>query len=350
MEILEWINRHSCQVCYGNEGPTECDNWKEELGHNKNGPCAARLFADKGQLKGLIEEAEAGAHEWVRDNTLFVCGVDPEKEHLTCQECNSRTPHIYDSGIKGSYSCLIQKPFRGTPGEPQVFGTYVEASEVETVPKWGEDGYGCMTCKSLYIKSGCQHARYSACGIEEEYRMYKREEDRSDNEFNEKREDLRVKAGEMAEDDLEYAVIKTFTLRDLDATDISDQAFRHMYPFLEGSSCYLKTETLTTSAESTAKELLRLGFIEEKVVDPIVRLGDYFEYKDNIFKATWCGKRQLTLTSMFETEQYLSGGRLEDAEKANCDKINYTCHLSEIVGKDRLSEFKPVKVTVTEVE
>lgn len=110
--ILKRADNDGCTKCIGYD---DCDIWRNEI--NAIIPCGhkSKFFANADQLKGLIEEAEAGAQEWVRDNTLFVCNsID-----LCEGECEAKYPHSYSRSSCnrcqrfGNSRCI---PFRGTKG------------------------------------------------------------------------------------------------------------------------------------------------------------------------------------------------------------------------------------------
>ena len=86
-----------------------------------------------------------------------------------------------------------------------------------------------------------------------------------------------------------------------------------------------------------AEELLRLGFIEEKVEDPIVEVGDYLSGDGSIY-------RMIKL----DEDDY---GLFNDTHSEVCawsfPVINKTCSISELVGKEHLTKFKKVNVKIT---
>lgn len=292
--ILKWDDRDDCATCAGWLRGDGCREWETDLNQSIALPC--RLYADLIQLSGLIEEAEAGYPANAETGYggyegLWACEESESSGGECVLMCKFQNGPRVPARDRYSIACSKSNitPFRGIKGEPQVFPTAEDSTVVAKNATDQNEEY--ITVKRTTIKTLSQ-----APGLNAEVflQMYK-------TAFH---------------------------------TDMGKGATVHpsgdIYPYID--------------------ELLRLGFIERKVDDPTVKLGSYYKHKGDIFKATWCGIRLMTFISMLETDVYLSGGKLVDAESAKGCKLNYTCKLSEIVGKDRLSEFTPCKVSITVTE
>ena len=280
-----------------------------------------------------------------------------------CIDCNGGVRHKAWEGCE----CYTPVEYRGDLDAEEIIGNHImeeakanpttmESSEVIDCPGWGEDGYGCMTCKSVSIEMGCRHAQYEACGIELEYCMYERKEDRSDHEYNDKKAELKA-AGEsvLKEDDVEYVVIKNFlSVHELSMSKMSPETIKCMC----GSIALMG---LTNSeGDSISKgslwwiyrhELLRLGFIEEKVCDPGVKLGDTFSHKEGVCMLVNSSPGNMHFVTVKAFHAHNIGAGISCYINEITNEVPFeNSKLSDCVGKSHIKEFKPVEVTVTEVE
>lgn len=284
-------------------------------------------YANGFQLKGLIAEAESGAHEWVRDNTKLICENAKDDE---CRQCyHSEAHRRYD--VCHDNSCLKWKrtkciPYRGSKSEEKTWPgrSDEDCSEVESSPKWDDDGKGCNTCGNQRGDLQYNCALSEDCGLHLDYCMYEREKEES--------EDMGK----------EYVVLKGITLFSLsNQPDINAYIFLEIYkrkPYIDVSEgSVLHSSGLLYKYK---EELLRLGFIEEKVFDPVVKKMDKFTDGKQVFMVCVNGDGILHLMNLdigmpFSLDLYGPVGN---------------CNLSDLVGKSRLKEFKPVKVDIKVVE
>jgi hypothetical protein len=291
METYDRILQHNDdgQGCRSCAWKKECDDLKERSGITKCSVIRTDLknsyksrYANKFQIMPLIEEAESGANEWVRKNTLFVCGIDdcPKETHCRFKkpQTSKNTTCSY-SGVDG----WVMIPYRGTPGDPCVFPTVEDCSDVE-----------------------------------------------------EESEDMGK----------EYVVVKNANYKDIVESDIDPIIFKRMARKGGGMTWDVNKGDILSNPDfwmvkmGFSDELLRLGFIEEKVCDPIVNIGDVFRrINGDYYLMCHAFNGTYNLVSMKE------GFNIKPPEIVECHSTN----LSDLVGKSRLSEFKPVKIEIREV-
>lgn len=142
----------------------------------------------------------------------------------------------------------------------------------------------------------------------------------------------------------EYVCIKKMSIKELARVDINPDIFK------ETVRCIGLLEMLHKPREAFLpegfvmglnEELERLGFIEEKVQDPVVNSGDCF--KDGTFMC----KIVKTDGGRWCLIELRSGHQQTDFEiPENKDHVL----LSELVGDTMLKRFKPCKIKITEVE
>ncbi len=146
----------------------------------------------------------------------------------------------------------------------------------------------------------------------------------------------------------EYVVIKEFSIYGLSETDIEPTIFKHIVNSHCSRSnwaanCYSEGFNFSgwASLGKEAAELLRLGFIEEKVDDPVVKAGDSFDGPNGLYKviSDACGRFTLVdINTWIVHDSTLIHGLSRYKPKG--------IMLSEIVGKDRLKDFTPCDVKI----
>lgn len=142
------------------------------------------------------------------------------------------------------------------------------------------------------------------------------------------------------EDGVEYRVVKAVSARSLSETDIGGLEFKRLYNFLGSNTLNVGCKIDSLPFE---KELLRLGYLEEVVVDPVVKEGDCFEIDgDGIGMVCWLGYANLAIIGIHGN--YV-GNVLSEPGTRECGK---DMHLSTLIKPCyELNQFKPCKINVT---
>lgn len=153
------------------------------------------------------------------------------------------------------------------------------------------------------------------------------------------RQDVLKEESEM--DNVEYVVLKDFNLDDIAESDISSSVFLKMYKLVDPSCFYETGSFIPSDWKNTpiVHELALLGFIEEKVNDPEVDLGDKFKNHEGVWMAVNSFSQHMHLVLIEKTNV--------DAESAceGCSEGNsseWPCKLSDLIGKDMLKDFRRV--------
>jgi len=281
--ILKWNDDNMmCSTCVGAGENDICRSWLDELKKYDAEKCLCYVNDD--QLCGLIGEA---IERYGKELNLWIC-----KNLNPCSGCLASSAHTLMSPREG---CYDPEPFRGTKGDKQTWPgingeTHKEALEeiaakenptAEDCSEVGDlknicltrvasPGSICLTCPGgaphNYIETG------KICYKPEPW-IIKR--DRSDTEYNDKRQEIK-------EGGVEYVISKSFNLDDISKSDISGSVFKKMYQVTDPSHFF---EAGTNTQEEwkhtpIEHELLQLGFIEAKVSDPVVKIGDTFLHED----------------------------------------------------------------------
>ena len=148
--------------------------------------------------------------------------------------------------------------------------------------------------------------------------------------------------------ELEYKVVKDFSYKTLAATDMDPETFKYMVrvnisndfisPTIKPNGWWKHGDI------DIASELLRLGFIEEVVDDPVVKVGDKFKHSNgDYYIFSMVGNYFFALVC-------LESGNRYDNPKEICKGVTDSFKLSEIVDPDIAHHFTPCKIEIREVE
>ena len=318
----------------------KCANW------NSHESCSPDdewgYYADHNQITEKIAEAESGAHKWVRENTLFVCDVEKCKQDSECAWKKPRNFMNFTCHLPGLPTKVL-KPYRGTkgediswPGRPEVIkqmeiaarenATAEDCSEIEKEHK--------KICKDRSTAWGAQCASCPWGNLHDSYT-----DDFTCYEAEEWIEPFEKESEEMAE----YVVIETIRLTSLSSkVSIDPAVFLWFFKNFHNAEGWEIRSGNTFDSKyisfEHADELLRLGFIEEKVDDIRLELGDYIVSDTNdLLRFIRINEGVYGLFD-FKYSSVCVGYKYVDENK---------CKLSEIVGKACVKGFKPVDVEIS---
>lgn len=265
----------------------------------------------------------------------FVCINRLTGQDDGCLDCNGGSPHEYFDGPE-CYDSVVWVP------------DDEDCSEVESCPKWDDDGQMCDTCKIVPEEGKCDNFTDHTCSLENDMSMYEREKTYgSDLKYNDNKQALKNAGEDVLKEESREMGTKLVALREIDCqllgfcNDITDDAFREIYN--TSPALNIKPGDIITNKHVLwiiSDELVKLGFLEENVEDPVVKSGDAFERGGIIFIIFALGERSINLMN---TRHFLPWLTPIPAYAKGCN-------LSDLVGKERLKEFKPVKVKIEVVE
>lgn len=140
----------------------------------------------------------------------------------------------------------------------------------------------------------------------------------------------------------EYVVLKKFDTISISKTKIDSEIFKDICASISGTF-YLSKDFIIKESHKLYKyapEFERLGFVSEKVYDPVVKLNDTFQRSDGkIFMVLSAGSKGTAFSSLegstvyFSKEMFCVGDRL-----------------SKFMEKEYLKDFKPIKIEIKIVE
>ena len=153
----------------------------------------------------------------------------------------------------------------------------------------------------------------------------------------------------LIEDDVvEYKVVKNFGVTSLSKEAIEPKTFLWAYKTLSGLSITPKWVTRGWPVY-VIRELLRLGYLEEIVVDPVVEIGTGFKHRLGIYMVCWQGCDSVRLTLVKKTNMTPDGWNIGSCEGDGCHYSGNETTLSEMLCGSfmELKDFKPCKINVS---
>ncbi len=323
---------------------------------SNRGKCIGReasmnpYYRNADQLTALIKEAESGYHWYHEKGGLWTCECEK------APNCLSNSPHfLCNSPVK----CYEPKPYRGTKSEEvtwpgkdgethqealrelgltdeacsEVASTYNEDKAAlkeagedvlkEEIGEWEKKGYEKPLCMYCPITEHCAikfiHTKYHNCmGDCEIAESYKKDSEES---------------GDMKK---KYIAKRNFSIWTLAKTDIAGETIKTL---MLNEARTVWDLSAPFECEKCIPELLRLGFIEEKVEDPIVNPGNTFVSSDGLglYRIMAHNGNMYTLCCIDGTSYF---GPSYEIRTFTGIKLSF------FVGKDRLKEFTPCKVKI----
>lgn len=144
------------------------------------------------------------------------------------------------------------------------------------------------------------------------------------------------------EDVVEYKIVKRMALADLSKTNIDAGVFKFLYSRSIIDSINEECNRLPSKVK---EELTRLGYLEEVVVDPVVELGDCFEYRLGVYMVCWSGHNSVRLILLKSTNSRNIGS----CEGDGCHYSQNKTVLSDLISTGtnvELKDLKPCKINV----
>lgn len=142
----------------------------------------------------------------------------------------------------------------------------------------------------------------------------------------------------------EYVIVKDISMESLSDNDEIDADFylnfsRDFFDRYDAENCIgVDTKVIFGSFPYDYHvELERLNFIEKVVHDPVVEPGDSFVGLNGYYQAVSCLSDTYTLVNICGHDHYAA------------IKTEFKMKLSHLVGKNKIKDFKPVEIKITEV-
>lgn len=366
-DILKWNDDgEMCESCYNEHEGSDGDScWNPDCSNKSYWE-----YANAAQIKEKIADAEAGNHAWVRGNTLFVCDGEACKKR-SMSPCDRSFNHRFWGHPPAFCKDAKIKPFRGTRPEENATGedcssvekeirgatcTYAIVDEAEDINiddfellkytehgKYNKDRKFLKNAAAMIAKTaGDAFSNAFAEALEQEIKK-DIESGAVDWTCLDSITDYGSLCPDKKEDNedmgSEYVVLKDFKHFDLAITDMAPIVFKQISSEFQNLH-FCKDEIIRFKGEEwdiLNSELLRLGFIEEKVCDPVVLMGDKFKSDHGeIYSAMIMNKEFIQLNDIN------SGGTFDNTKRGQL----HNSRLSNLVGKDRLKEFTPCKVEI----
>lgn len=352
-EILKYSDDYEgCTTCYHNDF---CKDLKC-MHHYKNTSYDSEnsYYANKAQTVALIEEAETNPGEWVRHNAMFICKIEDCSNRTICRYRKPQNSKNTACSYSGEYGWIMM-PYRGDKSEEETWPGKTGETHLEALKDLRERGVipeatdedcseveGFIICASRTVaeEDGCID-----CNGGNPHKEWEGPECYMPLDFRGELDGvdyLKGTAGscivekeDIVEMEKKYVVINSISIASLIFSEMKRDSIKSFIN-INGSLGINKGAAYHchTVSDGYTLELERCGFIEEKVEDYDVKIGECFKFGNRFIQVMQGSTAGLRCLIFMDTGFIFR-------EELNCK------YLSGFVGKDRLKEFKPVKVTIT---